>query len=311
MSTLRPDKTFSLPASGVEVREGSTSRQWFKIIPAKGTTLILPLRLDAEDAEHDPTLMREYITGMTQQVYLALIRMAQPNANGRRGVLDYEPGAVAELLGKRERKAGKGHRAGGFTNSAYRNIRDCVARLCAMGVERVGSKVVKNGVQSLVLEVEDESSGRTELHHSSLVWESMFGERADYVQVPDAILRLKTDDTAAGIAVARFWRRYVKPVAIDAGAPGVWRGTASDLLNELDVDRSRLAHRSGVRFWTAEVERIRRVMDGAGMGRVSWSDAIPSASTLVVMEPAADVVASYRRPLPPAIPLARRHARAQ
>jgi hypothetical protein len=288
---------FSLPRQ-TETRQTSTSQaeiSWWRIVPPTrepSAQLVLPF-----EEKPNPGDVRRHMSGFTLRLYLATLAAAQEfdPQGARGGVFPWEPLHIGrDLLGLSTRR-----RSGGRTvlfPSGDDELRKCISRLCAMGVERCGDVRITGGTESLLVEYTHDRTLRRALCHARLVWESLRGPNASYLQMPREALRVQSDDAAVAVSLARFWRQNIVTVALDSNAPGIFRTSLFDLLGQLDVDIQAGTRHYGRAWWRREAERLQRVARAATLGEVSWSTSTsdPGPATEVILTPSTGLESAYR-----------------
>jgi hypothetical protein len=277
----------------------TNARAFWRITPPSGRVQFIIPGLGLPD----PADVRTYLSGHTLLCYLAFHAFAQAHHNARGdypGAFPWEPTRIgSELLGLKTRRH-NGARV--LTRTGERDMNEARNKLLLMGVERVGSwrvETTKRGDQNVITEpllaaYVNDDTGRRWLRHSALVWACLYGKGADYAFTPLGMLRVQSDDAARAVALVRFWRREALRVALQPDAPGFYRATAAELLNELDVDVRALRERYGRAFWTKELERVARAASVGVLGSLSWQGSDPSATTTVTLSPPPWIETAYR-----------------
>lgn len=110
----------------------------------------------------------------------------------------------------------------------------------------------------------------------------------NFIQVPQAVLRLEAEDTALGMGVASMWRHHVGDVL---RGPGHYRRTLQQLANALNEDAyTKSSKRGAGPYYRDLAERLGRVVRDGQLGDVHFEGEGPLAVVTLTPSPTLETV---------------------
>lgn len=283
-----PRGFLTMPGDGT--METRRAMEPWRIVPPLGESLVIAF--DRCDEMPGAANVRGFLTGSTIRVYLATLAAAWDyKARGiAEGSFPWEPTRFGlEYLGLPSRSNTRRPKLRG---GDMRDIHEAAKRLARVAVVRVdGTRT--NAPEALLAEWTREHDGRKALVHARLVWASMRGKGARYVQVPRATLRVAAEDAPVALGLARFWRSNIIPVALAPQAPGEHRTTLGVLLRELDVDVRAGTRHDGRAFWGRAFDQVQRAATVGALGVVRALSADRGENTPLVVTPTEGLTTAY------------------
>lgn len=289
------------PPRGFLTMPGDGTMKAWRIVPPLGESLVIAF--DRCESLPGAANVREFLTGCVIRVYLATLAAAWDyKARGiAEGSFPWEPTRFGlEYLGLPSRANVKRPTLRGCD---MRDLHNAAQRLARIGVVRVDGTRAESP-EPLVNTWTREHDGRKGLVHARLVWASMRGKGARYVQVPRATLRVATDDAPVALGLARFWRTHITSVALAPQAPGEHHTTLGVFLRELDVDVRAGTRHDGRAFWGRAFDQVQRAASVGALGVVRALSTDRAEHTPLVVTPTDGLTTAYA-PLARAVDRAR------
>ncbi len=266
----------------------------WRFVPPKGYPLTLPFG-GAGKAGKGSVIARAVLTGAVLRAYLATWSLLEESELGDGRFEVDVPHVIRDLYGVpmyREPKRGilrppPAHE---------RTFKAAFATLQSIQLEGIGDVTLgdpKLGRQpQFLITCMNDPKGKT-YHHAPIAMLA----RENFVQVPQAVLRLKADDTALALGIANVWHRRVGA----ALRVGHYRATLQQLAEAVGEDAfQKTRDRGAPAYFRTLADRLPRVMREGQLGVLHLEGEGPSAiATLTPSGALATVYQTFAKPRSP------------
>ena len=291
---------------GVRDRTGRTFSSadlaHWRLTPPRDHQLALHLPFESIANAPRPSDVRDVLDGRLQRAYVAtwalVDRYAETHGGDNQlGIFERDRRHVLlDLYGlKPAHTTVRGKRYERPASGAEADFDEDLERLTRIGLEGIGD--VRSETQPLVERYTDGlAGGREVFHHAHL---ALVAVRENFIQVPQAVMRLKADDTPLALGIARVLRRKARDVLRGTGRYETKLQQLADAAGEDVAQQTR--DRGARAYWANLTERMARVIQAGELGSLHVKGEGPSACvTLTPSVPLATVYASLAedRPAP-------------
>ena len=266
----------------------------WRFVPPKGYPLTLPFGGTGK-AGKGSVIARAVLTGAVLRAYLATWSLLEESELGDGRFEVDVPHVIRDLYGVpmyREPKRGilRPPPAHERTFKAAFNTLQSI-QLEGIGDVTLGDPKLGRQPQFLITCMND-PKGKT-YHHAPIAMLA----RENFVQVPQAVLRLKADDTALALGIANVWHRRVGA----ALRVGHYRATLQQLADAVGEDAfQKTRDRGAPAYFRALADRLPRVMREGQLGDLHLEGEGPSAvATLTPSDALATVYQTFAKPRSP------------
>ena len=266
----------------------------WRFVPPKGYPLTLPFGGTGK-AGKGSVIARAVLTGAVLRAYLATWSLLEESELGDGRFEVDVPHVIRDLYGVpmyREPKRGilRPPPAHERTFKAAFNTLQSI-QLEGIGDVTLGDPKLGRQPQFLITCMND-PKGKT-YHHAPIAMLA----RENFVQVPQAVLRLKADDTALALGIANVWHRRVGA----ALRVGHYRATLQQLADAVGEDAfQKTRDRGAPAYFRALADRLPRVMREGQLGDLHLEGEGPSAvATLTPSGALATVYQTFAKPRSP------------